>query len=41
MYLWSEETEEDLKIEGIRNWHTAATHQEWRTVSEAKVQYGL
>jgi hypothetical protein len=25
MYLWSEETEEDLKILGIRNWHSCHT----------------
>jgi hypothetical protein len=40
---WIDEVEEDLKIMGIRNWHSVAKdRQEWRKiVLEAEVYNGL
>ena len=40
---WTDEAEEDLKIMGIRNWHTLVTdRKEWRrNLWEAKVHDGL
>jgi hypothetical protein len=40
---WIDEVEEDLKIMGIRNWHSVAKdRQEWRKILlEAQVHKGL